>query len=302
MAVTIQQKQGEELNRPYEADLPVHDWYRFVLSFPPHLVRNYIEKFSISADQRILDPFCGTGTTLVESKKHGIPSIGIEANPIVHFAASVKTNWDVDPKGLKDHAESIAEETNAILAAQGLTELGPLFAVPALKPLKLKMLTPEQARLIISDSISPLPLHKALTLIEMLRRRKEARFRPYELLALAKKLAWSIGNLRFGPEVGVGKIKEDAPVVSAWLESVRAMANDLVYMRSTVASREFPTTVVHLGDARQMSTFVEPASIDAVITSPPIPMKKTIAGRRGWSRSCSASQPARESYDGKSKD
>lgn len=24
-------------------DQPVHDWYRFVLSFPPHLVRTYIQ-------------------------------------------------------------------------------------------------------------------------------------------------------------------------------------------------------------------------------------------------------------------
>ncbi|HEY4688099.1 MAG TPA: DNA methyltransferase, partial [Anaerolineae bacterium] len=44
-------------------DRPVHDWYRFVLSFPPHLVRNYLERFGIGGDQQVLDPFCGTGTT-----------------------------------------------------------------------------------------------------------------------------------------------------------------------------------------------------------------------------------------------
>jgi hypothetical protein len=34
----------------------------------------------------VLDPFCGTGTTLVECKKKGTSSVGIEAHPMGHFA------------------------------------------------------------------------------------------------------------------------------------------------------------------------------------------------------------------------
>lgn len=97
MAYVTQTQKGEERNRLYLEDLPVHEWYRFVLSFPPHLVRAYIERFGLSSEQWVFDPFCGTGTTLVECKKLGIPSIGLEANPVVHFAAQVKTNrccWD----------------------------------------------------------------------------------------------------------------------------------------------------------------------------------------------------------------
>ena len=29
-------------------DRAFHDWYRFVLSFPPHLVRDYINKFGLN--------------------------------------------------------------------------------------------------------------------------------------------------------------------------------------------------------------------------------------------------------------
>jgi len=60
------------LNRVRAEDSSIHDWYRFVLSFPPHLVRDYLTKFGITKRHRVLDPFCGTGTTLVECKKLGI--------------------------------------------------------------------------------------------------------------------------------------------------------------------------------------------------------------------------------------
>lgn len=70
-----------------------HDWYRFVLSFPPHLVREYLARFGVDSKQRVLDPFCGTGTTLVECKKLGIPSAGIERNPMAWFASRVKISW-----------------------------------------------------------------------------------------------------------------------------------------------------------------------------------------------------------------
>ena len=78
-----------EDNKLGAEDRDAHDWYRFFLSFPPHLVRDYIERFGLTSRQRVLDPFCGTGTTLVERKKLGIPSVGVEANPMAFFLSEV---------------------------------------------------------------------------------------------------------------------------------------------------------------------------------------------------------------------
>src|SRR5215472_12449295 len=90
-------------------DRAVHEWYRFVLSFPPHLVRDYLTRFGVHTHHCVLDPFCGTGTVLVECQKQGIPAVGLEASPMAHLASQVKVDWTPDPDGLVAHAAQIAE-------------------------------------------------------------------------------------------------------------------------------------------------------------------------------------------------
>ena len=270
MAYVTQTQKGEERNRLYLEDLPVHEWYRFVLSFPPHLVRTYIERFGLSGEHWVFDPFCGTGTTLVECKKLGIPSIGLEANPVVHFAAQVKTNWRVDPEALKAHAQEVAEAAHAVMMAENVEDESFFQPLDAKLPARLRTLDAEQQRLLIKDSISPRPLHKTLVLLEQLTKMYDGHAMKYERLALAKQLVYSISNLRFGPEIGVGRVKEDAPVIGPWLRGVQSMADDLHLVRDR---RDIPV-IVHHADARQAYEVVAPASVDAVITSPPYPNEK----------------------------
>jgi hypothetical protein len=257
---------GNQLNTLQSEDRAFHDWYRFVLSFPPHLVRDYINDFGLDDKSTLLDPFCGTGTTIVESKLNGIPGIGLEANPFPHFATSVKVDWSIDPDVLMAGAAEIADDTLKILRSQGIDD-NSIFSGQGLK---LKTLAPESNRILIKDSISPIPLHKTLILLECLRAHREQAYYQYGVLALGNALVNSIGNLRFGPEVGVGKKKKDVPVVSTWLAEIRKMAGDL----RLVAGGSYPVCPVHLADSRSLSNLFEPKSIDAVITSPPYPNEK----------------------------
>ena len=66
-------------NKLRSQDRAVHDWHRFVLSFPPHLAQSYLDRFDVSPACTVLDPFCGTGTTLTECKKLGIASVGVNS-------------------------------------------------------------------------------------------------------------------------------------------------------------------------------------------------------------------------------
>jgi DNA modification methylase len=257
------------MNKLSHEDRAFHDWYRFVLSFPPHLVTEYIQRFKLNPGNRILDPFCGTGTTLVEAKKQGIPSVGIEANPMAHFASSVKLDWNIDPAAMADHAERVVAEVADELKSLGIYD-EPLLWVLNSDQVPLRTLGSEQEKLLLKNSISPLPLHKALVLLDHLKSWSESPFRRHEKLAFAKAVLYSASNLRFGPEVGVGTIRGDAPVLKSWLDEVKAMAADI---RTAASSGDVPAEVFH-ADARSVTHLLAPASVDAVITSPPYPNEK----------------------------
>lgn len=71
-----------------------------------------------------------------------------------------------------------------------------------------KPLNKDQTKLLIANSISDLPLKKALILLEAIDSRKSS-FHNHERLAFAKQLVYSYSNLKFGPEVGVSKKKKE---------------------------------------------------------------------------------------------
>jgi len=255
-------------NALHNQDRAFHDWYRFVLSFPPYLVRHYFEDFSLNSHSVVLDPFCGTGTTLIEAKLNGLQSVGVEAHPFSHFASSVKIDWAIDPLVLEHDADVIAAKVIEELQRHGIEDRVAFGSSQDVT--NLIHLDPKRQSLLITDSISPLPLHKSLALLGEIDRHRDARHYNHLRLAFANALVFSTSNLHFGPEVGVGVIKHDAPVVASWLSEIRKIAGDI----SALPTTTHPSAVAHLGDSRQLDTILLPRSIDAVITSPPYPNEK----------------------------
>ena len=114
------------------------------------------------------------------------------------------------------------------------------------------------------DHVEPEKREKAIghieTLLEQISRYQNTPVHKYGILALGNALVSSIGNLRFGPEVGVGKIKKDIPVVAVWMHEIRKMVGDL----KLVSGKNYPETAVFLADAREPAQIVE-ENICAVI-------------------------------------
>ena len=219
---------------------------------------------------RFFDPsLAGTGTTAVECKKVGIDYVGVEANPVAHFAASTKTDWTPHCDELLEHASSIAAEALHRIEQSGVPE-DPILVFESDKIRALLTLPDELHSLLLANSISPLPLHKTLILLSCIEELKDDRFYKHERLALGKAIVSPISNLQFGPEVGVGPQKGDAAVVSAWLANVRYMSCDLQSVSRIVSGSGY----IACADARCVADILPECSIDAVITSPPYPNEK----------------------------
>ena len=59
----------------------VHRWYLFPHSFTGDLVHALIHEWGLSGQDRILDPFAGSGTTLLAAKEMGVRSDGYDLSP-----------------------------------------------------------------------------------------------------------------------------------------------------------------------------------------------------------------------------
>lgn len=248
-------------------DRPVHAWYRFVLSFPPHLVRDYLDKFAVRTGDTILDPFCGTGTTIAECKKLSVSAIGFEANPMAALASRVKTNWNVSGLELERVAHSVAERAQDEIE-QTVSQCSSFDVAEQLNLYGMRTLDVSAHKLLLAESISPKPLHRALVLGRWI-----ATAPPEFVEALQLALAWTLvvhaGNIRFGPEVGITKPKDDCDVVPLWFGQCQRMGDDL---RAYEDLRHIPTQIIQ-ADSRDVSQ-LEDGSISAVFTSPPYPNEK----------------------------
>lgn len=84
--------------------LPVYNWFYYKEGFAKELVEKLIEIFDLKEGDTVLDPFCGSGTTLVACRQNNINAIGLDVLPTAVFASKVKiTNYN--PEELRGEAK-----------------------------------------------------------------------------------------------------------------------------------------------------------------------------------------------------
>lgn len=86
--------------------------------FIGEIPRALIEILPLPKDTGILDPFSGSGTTLVEAQRVGLTSVGIDLNPIACLIARVKTSSIAE--GFIDAVEEVIGRARGISSLQAL--------------------------------------------------------------------------------------------------------------------------------------------------------------------------------------
>ena len=94
--------------------LPLHRWFRYSAGFSAEWAEEVVSNVSQGKKIKVLDPFCGSGTTLLAAAKCGSPSTGFETHPFVARIASIKMNTHIDPELLEKCSEAVILEAGEI--------------------------------------------------------------------------------------------------------------------------------------------------------------------------------------------
>jgi len=92
----------------------LHSIHSYPAKFIPQIPRRLIQNFAPPGGTGILDPFCGSGTTLVEAQAAGFTSVGIDLNPIACLISRVKTS--PLPEKFLEHSARLVNKAGSITA------------------------------------------------------------------------------------------------------------------------------------------------------------------------------------------
>lgn len=97
---------GPELEDEVRAH--VHGFHSYPARLHPVVARRALEAFA-PAGGTVLDPFCGSGTVLVEARLRGLRAVGTDVNPLAIRLAKLKVRGvpERERKALVDHARKI---------------------------------------------------------------------------------------------------------------------------------------------------------------------------------------------------
>ena len=90
------------------APSPMEALHPYPAKFVAELPRRLLDILPVPRGTAVLDPFCGSGTTLVECQQRGLPAVGIDLNPIACLISQVKTS--PLPGGLAATAAAVVDE------------------------------------------------------------------------------------------------------------------------------------------------------------------------------------------------
>ena len=124
---------------------------KFIAEIP----RTLLSRISVKPDTAVLDPFCGSGTTLVECQRLGINTIGIDLNPIACLITRIKTS--TRPSNLIVHAIDVVKKAEKQPAAT-------VPEIPNLDHWFEQAIQQKLASLILAIKSAPVDVHDCLRL------------------------------------------------------------------------------------------------------------------------------------------
>jgi site-specific DNA-methyltransferase (cytosine-N4-specific) len=244
-----------------------HNFHPFPGKFIPQIPNLFIRQLSREKDT-VFDPFCGSGTTLVEAKLLGRHSVGVDIHPLGVFMSKVKTK------------KIAVEELNRIPALLNLIEkrIDRFYTQHYKERTLLGYMDNEPSKENFSYTIPEFPnrdqwfqshvLHE-LSIIKnsIIQQVINKDFRDFLLLAFSSIIV-PVSNQ--DSETRYAAIEKDIPPKHAFSLFKNKLLDMSERMKKFNIEASNCRTEVYFEDCREMN-FLPENSVDLIVTSPPYP-------------------------------
>ena len=237
-----------------------HRWTPWIAGFSGSFVSGVLERESRRCGEplRVLDPFAGVGTTLVEAVAGGHDAIGFEINPYVALACEAKA-------GVLGYDAGMFADAIARFRAWA-DEKAWLISPPAAEP--------PPAFVSRAPFFSPEIELQTLACVDFIREETAGWTRKLFNLALGSVMV-GFSNYSYEPSLGTragaGKPNIESADVAGTIErKLRDMLGDIIEFQADAARNGGASeAVVHRASYMERSDRVANGGVDVVVTSPP---------------------------------
>jgi len=222
----------------------IHDIHPYFAKFPSEIPSYFIKLLTLQGDT-VLDPYCGSGTTLVEAKRLNRNSIGIDANPISCLMSKVKTYYLGNSE-----IEKIYELLNLI----------------------------ENSKINYGDTTNSISFHnkdywfdthvqeEIEYILSKINNINNNKFQDILNLALSRIIVKSSNQQGESRYKRVQKNIKKGETIQMFIDHARYIIESLFNFNSKLSGK--PTVKVYNKDTRDI-IFLEPQSVNLIVTSPP---------------------------------
>ena len=237
---------------------PAHRWFRLTPSFGPELVDIMLSTMGTEKNHIVLDPFCGAGTTLIQTKLNGLESYGFEINPVLQFVCKVSINWDLSPDKLTETLENIKHiytAENKKHANNDINDIG--IPLPVIHNV---------FRWWREDVLKELLILKSAIVSSS----EDSSVRDFFFLALAGVLIPDLTNVTLGRLQlhFIDRSKDEIDVWNTFMLHAKQMIEDVKAINNET---KITPSSVFLTDSVNLTGVNIPKKVDRVVTSPPYP-------------------------------
>ncbi len=246
----------------------VHRWHTYYAGYAEQFVADALDVLA-SPETFVLDPWNGGGTTTYVAQQAGIPSLGIEINPVMSLHAQAKNLHFSAADTLLDQAVDVVALAREVIMQQRFQALDlqdwvheePLTALLALRESINRQVSNEEPPIFVQQVLRPSYRKTA----------SASKTKAFFLSALFQTLR-KVGKFQRGSNPTWLILNDDAKstpteqVFDLFLERVRAMQEDLRQAAQKVTV-DMANYWVMSGNSKDLP--LVDATVDVIITSPP---------------------------------